>query len=274
MKLAKNNLPDEGDQSLSDQELEAIFEGDSAEVSQKITDFFKKIHIPLPKILEVVFKGYNPDDIQMAAEGIFFKEKYPEKPLQFIGTSFGGFNAAGATELMNRMGYEDVKAVGVTTPLVGMESTVNPDNYMSSIGDLDFLYEMTLGGIFKGKVPKPDNLQVVPGKGKGHLLGHFLGQSQEFRNALQHFLKGRVDVPSMEEYTGKEVMAMGRIPGDNAESAIVRTIKKNLGEAYDEGYTFNFDDLIGHQDHLVTMAGGKDLKKIKNPQLIVTILSF
>ena len=270
LQFAKNNMDSMGEDpegALTDEELENLFAGDAAEVSEKITDFFKKIHIPLPKILEVVFKGYNPDDIAMAAEGIFFKEKYPELPLQFMGTSFGGFNAAGAAELMNRMGYDDVKAVGVTTPLIGMESTVDPDNYMSSIGDLDFLYEMTLGSVFEGKVPKPDNLQVVPGKGKGHLLGHFLAQSPEFRNALQHFLKGRVDVPSMEEYSGKEVMAMGRIPGNNAESAIVRTIKKNLGEKHDDGYTFNQEDLIGHRDHLVRMAGGADLKKIKNPQL-------
>lgn len=268
LQFAKNNANVEGSkESITDEELEAIFDGDAVEVSQKITDFFKKISLPLPKILEVVFNGYNPDDIAMAAEGIFFKEKYPDKPLQFVGTSFGGFNAAASAEMMNRLGYEDVKAVGVTTPLVGMESTVNPDNYMSSIGDLDFLYEMTLGGIFKGKVPKPDNLQVVPGQGKGHLLGHFLAQSEEFRNSLQHFLKGRVDVPSMEEYQGKEVMAMGRIGSNNAESALVRTIKKNLGEKYDEGYTFNAEDLIGHRDNLLSMAGGRDLKKIKNANL-------
>jgi tRNA A-37 threonylcarbamoyl transferase component Bud32 len=268
LQFAKNNANvDESKDPITDEELEAIFDGDAAEVSQKITDFFKKISLPLPKILEVVFNGYNPDDIAMAAEGIFFKEKYPDKPLQFVGTSFGGFNAAASAEMMNRLGYDDVKAVGVTTPLVGMESTVNPDNYMSSIGDLDFLYEMTLGGIFKGKVPKPDNLQVVPGQGKGHLLGHFLAQSEEFRNSLQHFLKGRVDVPSMEEYQGKEVMAMGRIGSNNAESALVRTIKKNLGEKYDEGYTFNAEDLIGHRDNLLYMAGGRDLKKIKNANL-------
>lgn len=267
LQFAKNNNSEDLEDPITDEELEAIFLGDSQEVAQKITDFFKQINIPLPKILEVVFKGYNPDDILMAAEGIFFKEKYPDLPLQFIGTSFGGFNAAGAAEIMNRMGYEDVKAVGVTTPLVGMESTVNPDNYFSSIGDLDFLYEMTLGGVLQGKVPKPDNLQVVPGKGKGHLLGHFLAQSPEFRNYLQHFLKGRVNVPSMQEYSGKEVMAMGRIPGNNAESAIVRTIKKNLGERHDEGYVFNQEDLIAHRDRLVYMAGGADLTKIKNPQL-------
>ena len=267
LQFAKNNNSEELEEKITDEELEAMFTGDAAEVSQKITEFFKRIHIPLPKILEVVFKGYNPDDIAMAAEGIFFKEKYPDKPLQFVGTSFGGFNAAGSAEIMNRMGYEDVKAVGVTTPLIGMESTVDPNNYMSSIGDLDFLYEMTLGGVFEGKVPKPDNLQVVPGKGKGHLLGHFLAQSPEFRNFLQYFLKGRVDVPSMEEYSGKEVMAMGRIPGNNAESAIVRTIKKNLGEKHDDGYTFNQEDLISHRDHLVRLAGGADLRKIKNPQL-------
>jgi len=155
-------------------DTEKLFNNEGLDLSNAgLEEFIKlleKDNILIVKLLETAYEGYNKDDIAIAAEAMFYRQKFPDKPINIVGTSGGGLNAAGSMELLNRMGYEDIKGSAISTPMTGLEFTGNSDNFLVSLGDKDFIYDGIYNGILKDIIVPPDYMQVLKGGGKGHSL--------------------------------------------------------------------------------------------------------
>ena len=73
------------------------------------------------------------------------KPEIPDKPINIVGFSQGGFQAAGATELLQRMGVKNVKGVGIGTVFTGAEYSGDSENFMSFVGEDDYYYKGAKG---------------------------------------------------------------------------------------------------------------------------------
>lgn len=221
------------------------FKGFSLEDQNKfiedIIDFFESGQLPFGRLLESAYQGYNPDDVMVAAHALYYKQLFPDKPLNIIGTSGGGFNAAGAIEILNKLGYQDIKGVGITTPLTGLEFTGNPDDFYGSIGTRDPYYQMLYGSALKGFIEPPGFMQTIPGAGMGHLLASYVG-TPEFQNFFQWFFRGRIKVPK--GMSGDAMNYVSRRQQNPEDENLKRTLLSAFGAPV-EGYTFNSNDLAG-----------------------------
>jgi tape measure domain-containing protein len=134
-----------------------------------------------------IVKGINPDAITMAATAYAYKQAYPEKGINLVGTSGGGHVAADAVHLLEQLGM-DTKGLGITTPFAGLANITNPKKFRAQIGTADPLYQRMFGmGIFK-----PGDVQdVYPGVGLGHLLPKFLAE-ESVQKDIQSFLGDRI----------------------------------------------------------------------------------
>ncbi|BAS57198.1 hypothetical protein NIES2135_34480 [Leptolyngbya boryana NIES-2135] len=134
-----------------------------------------------------IVKGINPDAITMAATAYAYKQAYPEKGINLVGTSGGGHVAADAVHLLELLGL-DTKGLGITTPFAGLANVTDPKKFRAQIGTADPIYQRMFGmGIFK-----PGDVQdVYPGVGLGHLLPKFLAE-ESVQKDIQAFLGDRI----------------------------------------------------------------------------------
>jgi tape measure domain-containing protein len=153
----------------------------------------------LGKLAEMaIVKGINPDAISMAATAYAYKQAYPEKGINLVGTSGGGHVAADAVHLLEQLGI-DSKGLGITTPFAGLANVTNPKKFRAQIGTADPLYQRMFGmGVFK-----PGDVQdVYPGVGLGHLLPKFLAE-ESVQKDIQSFLGDRIN-PISPDVTGRK----------------------------------------------------------------------
>ncbi len=250
--------------SLEGSDLEKAFGNEGIDLSdaglEKFIKLLEKDNIPVIKLLETAYKGYNPDDIAIAAEAMFYRQNFPDKPIQIVGSSAGGLNAPGSMELLNRMGYEDIKASGISTPMTGLEFTGNEDNFLVTLGDKDFLYEAIYDGILKDIIVPPDYMQVLKGGGKGHSLANYIG-NKDFQGRFVEHNKGRIDVqPNFGRAESLYTARLGQYP---EKENLLRTLKSALGEETDPGFKFE------NAEQLKALAKdlGGSAKFVKNPEL-------
>ena len=242
-KGAVDYLKNQGfEKTLSLEQFKGFSLEDQNKFIEDIIDFFDKGQLPFGRLLESAYQGYNPDDIMVAAQALYYKQLFPDKPLNIVGTSGGGFNAAGTIEILNKLGYQDIKGVGITTPFTGLEFTGNPDDFYGSIGTKDPYYQMLYGSALKGLVEPPGFMQVAPGVGMGHLLASYVG-TPEFQNFFQWFFRGRIKVPK--GMGGDAMNYISRRQQNPEDENLQRTLLKAFGAPTTEGYTFSSSDLVG-----------------------------
>lgn len=231
----------------------------------------------LGKALQTTFQGYNPDDVLGAAEAISIMEQFPDKELQIGGFSHGGYNALGTVDLLNRMGYTNVKGFSIGTPITGANATVNPDNFRAFMGDRDYYYK-ALTGLAGDDIDFPEFFEVGEKEGNLHSLqGYVRGDS--VKGGLQNFLGDRLSIPSKAEY-GKKDSAYGYAVGElGAETAIIRTLLTYLGENQlgqvkaDEGFIFSAEETLpGYTGNLKKL--GKGLKNEETKQFHTQYIDF
>ena len=114
-------------------------------IAEIVESLLENKDFALGKALQATFQGYNPDDVLGAAEAIAIMEEFPDKLLQIAGFSHGGYNALGTVDLLNRMGYTNVKGFSIGTPITGANATINPDNFKAFMGDRDYYYKALTG---------------------------------------------------------------------------------------------------------------------------------
>ena len=234
---------------------------------ESVLDFLEKKDLPFIKVLETAYEGYNSDDVVMAATSLFYKQHFPDKPISIVGNSAGGLNAAGTMELLNMMGYEDIQATGISTPITGLEFTGDEDNYVVHLGDADFLYKAIYEGPLKDILLPPDYMNVLEGGGKGHMIPLYLADPN-FQGRFAEQQKGRIGIAR--EVGVSEMAYSTRLAQYPEEENLLRTLKKYLGEEVDDGYYFtNPDDLKGLIRELK-----KKSKRIGNKQLKQEAQSF
>ena len=233
---------------------------DTAKVAQKVLQVMGSKDMPIGKGLEAVFKGYNPDDVKIAAEALYYRQQFPDMPINIVGTSFGGFNAAGATQLLEMMGVSGVKGAGITTPFTGIMSPPNEENFLGSIGTKDFLYqavEEVLGSMGLSK----EFQQVIEGAGIGHLLPLFLGDPK-FQGRFQELFQSRFQFKKgIDE---KSANYFSKRYQDPEDENLIRTVMEMAGMPTDEGYRYNIDDLKGFRKEISKKSKGvtdEDLKQ-------------
>jgi tape measure domain-containing protein len=210
--------------------------------------------MPLDRLLQVVVeKGFNPDAIVMAAQAIAFRNQFPDKPINLLGTSGGSFVVEEAISILERAGVKNVQGVGLTAPMAGLTGTASKENFRSIVGDLDPLYLAMFGGKGVSGDPEKDYAlkrtmeeipvklpglisptspynRVVPGAGIGHALLQFLAEpkTQDF---VAEALAGNISsIP--EEFTGKkgiQNLDFLRIKNDEA-ATLPRTLKAVFGD--------------------------------------------
>lgn len=247
--------------SLKGDQFEKLALEDPEKLSEQIIDFFEKSKLPFGRLLESAYQGYNSDDIMLAAKALYYKQNFPDKPLNIVGTSGGGFNAAGAIEILNRLGYKDVKGLGITTPFTGLEFTGNTDNFYASLGTRDPYYQMIFGSALKGLVEPPDFLQTIEGAGIGHLLAPYVG-NDEFQNLFQYFFKDRIRIPP--GVTPGTMNYFSRRVQYPEDENLKRTLRESLGEKSDPGYTYDADGLAFFTQDIKKKANkiqNKDIQK-------------
>ena len=231
----------------------------------------------LGKSLQATFMGYNPDDILGAAEAISLMHQFPDKELQIGGFSQGGYNALGAVDLLNRMGYTNVKGFSIGTPITGANATVNPDNFKSFMGSEDYYYK-AVAGIGGDDLDFPEFFEVGEKEGARHSLQGYV-RGDTVKGGLQEFLGDRVDIPSKESY-GKWDSAYGYAVGElGAETALVRTLLTYLGESKlgaveaNEGFIFSAEEsLPGYLGNIKKL--GENLKDEDTNQFHAEYIDF
>ena len=109
---------------------------------QVVVDLVKRIiqseEFSIAKVIEQVFRGYGLDDVVVASEALRYRQEFPDKPINIVGFSQGGLQAAGATEILQKMGVKGVKGVGIGTNFTGAEYSGNREDFMSFTGDEDY----------------------------------------------------------------------------------------------------------------------------------------
>lgn len=248
-------LDTEGDLELNDKFLDSVL------------DFFEKKDLPFIKVLETAYEGYNPDDAAIAATAMFYKQNFPDKPISLVGNSAGGFNVAGAMEMLNVMGYEDIQATGISTPITGLEFTGDEDNYVVHLGTDDFLYQGLYEGPLKDILLPPDYMNILEGGGKGHMVPLYLADPN-FQGRFAEQQKGRIGVAK--DMGSEELNYFSRLAQYPEEENLLRTLKKYLGEETEDGYYFGDpNDLKGLINELK-----KKSKRISNNDLKLEAQAF
>ena len=274
-----NGLPArEREELMAGLDLEGELDLSSIErIAEIVESLINNKDFSLGKSLQATFQGYNPDDVLGAAEAIALMEQFPDKDLQVGGFSQGGYNALGVVDLLNRMGYENVKGFSIGTPITGANATVNPDNFRSFMGDRDYYYT-SLTGLAEDEIDFPEFFSVGEKEGSMHSLqGYVRGDS--VKGGLQEFLGDRVSIPSKDEY-GKHDSAYGYAVGElGAETGLIRTLLKYLGEkslgAIDssDGFVFSAESsLPGYTANIEKL--GKDLKDEDTKEFHAKYISF
>ena len=202
------------------------------------------------KIIEQTFKGYGFDDIVVAAQALKYRQEFPDKPINIVGFSQGGFQAAGATELLQRMGVKNVKGVGIGTVFTGAEYSGDSENFMSFVGEDDYYYKGAKGVL--DNIGKPEYMQTAPGEGQMHSLPMYVAGG-EFKGALQSFLGNTATIASSDEYSRQDASLLYNISSEGAMQSILRTLLnaagvEKFGNLDMSGYTFGSGDLAGGND--------------------------
>lgn len=232
-------------------------------IAEIVESLMENKDFALGKALQATFKGYNPDDVLGAAEAIALMEQFPDKLLQIIGFSHGGYNALGTVDLLNRMGYDKVIGASIGTPITGANATVNPDNFRAFMGDRDYYYK-ALTGLAGDNIDFPEFFELGENEGTLHSLQGYV-RGDNLRGGLQAFLGDRVALPSEKNY-GKHDSAYGYAVGElGAETALIRTLMTYLGEsklgAIDakEGFVFSAEETLpGYTNNIKKL--GQNLK--------------
>jgi tape measure domain-containing protein len=238
-------------------------------IAELVESLIENKDFALGKALQATFKGYNPDDVLGAAEAIALMQKYPDKDLQIGGFSHGGYNALGTVDLLNRMGYDQVKGFSIGTPITGANATVNPDNFRAFMGDKDYYYK-ALTGLAGDNIDFPEFFELGENEGSLHSLQGYV-RGDNLKGGLQAFLGDRISLPSNDKY-GKHDSAYGYSVGElGAETALIRTLMTYLGENQlgainaKEGFVFSAEETLpGYVTNLKKLGQGlkdEDTKK-------------
>lgn len=253
--------------SLSAKEKEELLGSADIDLAnpEQIIALFERLvqsqEFSIVKSLETIFQGYSLDDILVAAEALKYRRAAPEKPLQIVGFSQGGNEAAGAVELLVRLGFSDVKGVGIGTPLTPLTYTGPAENFLSILGDQDYY--------FKALKPLLDEIgsdltKITPGEGLFHALPLYATSPQTLA-LLQSFLGDRIQIPRKGQYTAQDAAALYYASREGAGLSVIRSILNALGVGEFEGvqkgrYAFSAGDLEGGYTQQIK----KRLKKVTN----------
>lgn len=228
--------------------------------------------MPLDMLLHTnIEKGYNPDSIKMAAEAMAYRKKYPDKPIQLLGTSGGSYIVEEAIAILERAGIKNIKGLGLTAPVNDLMTTANRKNYKSLVGEFDPLNVAMFGGknvqdkdhpvyiATKKEIPfglpgllkESPLMSLIPSAGKGHALLPFLTKPMVVEQ-IQSFLGEAIDPisPAFSKGIKSEPNLHFYKFQQDEKNALVKTFKAILGDGStlkqiekagfigSEGYTF------------------------------------
>jgi tape measure domain-containing protein len=208
--------------------------------------------MPVDRLLQVAIEtGQNQDAIKMAAQAMAYRERFPEKQINLLGTSGGSYVVEEAIAILERAGVKNIKGAGIAAPFAGLTQTASDENFQAHVGDLDPLYLAMFGG--KGvadpsslayrrsmeqlpivRLPglmQPSNVNAVsPGAGIGHAITPFLAE-ESFQRYLKDFLgEGIGNISS--DFTGQGGIAnldFLRVKNDE-KATLPRTLKAMFGD--------------------------------------------
>ncbi|MBT9158859.1 MAG: hypothetical protein DDT26_00107 [Dehalococcoidia bacterium] len=237
-------------QQLPQNELEKIFGRDIKIDFESVDDLVKVARMmaesqdfSILKNIDTMLQGFSADDILLAAEAIKYINENPGKPLQLVGFSQGGNEVAGALEILQRMGFDEVKGVTLGTPITPLSYSGDPSKLLSIMGSQDYYYAALRELLKVTNSP----VRVLEGEGVNHALPSYATGTQT-KGLIKNFLGDRIDMPSSEEYGVRDAMAMYYMNQDGMSASIERAILNMLGvgstKSVSKGrYGFNSKDL-------------------------------
>ena len=137
-------------------------------------------------------RGYSEDAVEMVAQALVAIEQNPEIKVNFLGESGGGFIAEEAAAIMDELGYQNHRYIGVGTPeLPGMSASTSGQKVFSNDEDLGRRLQRlqaapVVGGAFGSNDPAQNQfgntIHTVDGylADKNAYLMDFLGIYEDF----------------------------------------------------------------------------------------------
>ena len=192
------------------------------------------------KITKLNLSGeVNPDVVKMVAQALAIREKNPHITIDLVGHSAGGFIAKDASAILQKLGVENVRGVGIGTP-DGVMGSVGQGNYQGVLGKDDTVKKIVDNASILGLTnPSNEASQNMSGI-VSHSMIDYLSSPD-----VQTLLSGQSGISKDELLKGL---------GDNAE--VVTDIKKNIHSLLKE---------VGEGTVLVAAAVIKEsVKQIQN----------
>lgn len=122
-----------------------------------------------------VIQGRNPVAVKIAAQGIAYKQKYPDRQINLIGHSAGGLSSREAAEILELAGIK-VKMVAIGSPWLGM--TEPTENNITFASNKDYVIQSSGYSVMNGA--------WVNGV-KGHQIKAYF-EDEEFKTLLKNHL--------------------------------------------------------------------------------------
>lgn len=127
-----------------------------------------------------LFKGYNPDSVELAKKAYSYHLKYPELPLNFIGHSGGGSISKDVNEMLINAGVPINKLKVVTLGTPDIDIIKKRNNVLKLSTSNDFLKPF-MGSNVK-TIQSNEKMNI-----KGHYLNNYIG-NKEVVNTINDYL--------------------------------------------------------------------------------------
>jgi tape measure domain-containing protein len=170
-------------------------------------------HTVIKRLNHAGIKGYNDDEVKIAAKALAYRQDDPDIPIELLGHSEGGRNAEGGAKLLHFLGVKGVTSTGLATPNLGIEFSNNP-YHQNLLGKTDEARQAASDVLGKNQSPLESALQNIPntspfGDLTNHMVASYLANpevtkllpkslSDSFKNLakiIEHNIEG-IDIES------------------------------------------------------------------------------